>query len=69
MRKLSNNKSEDIIRSAAREFFDKLVRHDLHNDPRVFKLMDAVLREDGYMISCEQRGIYGVVLKLVRVED
>lgn len=61
--------SEKAVRAACKLFFVGLHLADLHDHPQVFNILDDVARENGYMISCEQRGISGTILKFTLINE
>lgn len=57
------------IRLASLRFFQDLMKEDLHDHPQVFKILDDVARDHGYMISAKQKGIFGTILHFVQREN
>lgn len=50
------------MRKLCLEFFQELEKLDMMDHPKVFETLDNVARTRGFMIHCEQRGIYGTRL-------
>lgn len=50
------------LRKLCLEFFQELEKLDMMDHPEVFEILDVVARARGYMIHCEQRGIFGTRL-------
>jgi len=57
------------LRHICEMFFKELEKADLTDHPDVFTTLDSYARNHDFMISAEQRGVFGTTLKFVRVSN